>query len=81
MIVGSGRYGNVGDSRERFAPHLSEGPPSHHRGQAGVDGHFGASVFVVQTVNFQLPAMPGTSGHIGGAVLLAIILGPIFETG
>jgi cobalt/nickel transport system permease protein len=27
-------------------------------------------------VNFQLPVMPGTSGHIGGAVLLAIILGP-----
>jgi cobalt/nickel transport system permease protein len=27
-------------------------------------------------VNFQLPAMPGPSGHLVGAVLLAIILGP-----
>lgn len=39
-------------------------------------GILGAFVFAGQMVNFQLPAMPGTSGHMVGAVLLAIILGP-----
>ncbi|MFC1675557.1 energy-coupling factor ABC transporter permease [Planctomycetota bacterium] len=39
-------------------------------------GIMGAFVFAAQMVQFQLPAMPGTSGHMVGAVLLAIILGP-----
>jgi len=39
-------------------------------------GVMGAFVFAAQMVNFQLPAMPGTSGHMIGAVLLAILLGP-----
>jgi len=39
-------------------------------------GVLGAFVFAAQMVNFQLPAMPGTSGHVIGAVLLAIMLGP-----
>lgn len=39
-------------------------------------GILGAFVFAAQMVSFQLPAMPGTSGHMVGAVLLAIILGP-----
>lgn len=39
-------------------------------------GILGAFVFAAQMVQFQLPAMPGTSGHMVGAVLLAIILGP-----
>jgi len=39
-------------------------------------GILGAFVFAAQMVNFQLPAMPGTSGHMVGAVLLAIILDP-----
>ncbi|MCK4291940.1 MAG: energy-coupling factor ABC transporter permease [Planctomycetes bacterium] len=39
-------------------------------------GILGAFVFAGQMVNFQLPAMPGTSGHMVGAVLLAIVLGP-----
>jgi len=39
-------------------------------------GILGAFVFAGQMVNFRLPAMPGTSGHMVGAVLLAIILGP-----
>jgi cobalt/nickel transport system permease protein len=39
-------------------------------------GIMGAFIFAAQMVNFQLPAMPGTSGHMVGAVLLAIILGP-----
>jgi cobalt/nickel transport system permease protein len=39
-------------------------------------GILGAFIFAAQLVNFQLPLMPGTSGHLIGAVLLAIILGP-----
>lgn len=39
-------------------------------------GVFGAFVFAAQMINFSLPLMPGTSGHLGGAVLLAILLGP-----
>jgi cobalt/nickel transport system permease protein len=39
-------------------------------------GILGAFIFAAQMVNFQLPLMPGTSGHLVGAVLLAIILGP-----
>jgi len=39
-------------------------------------GVFGAFVFAAQMINFTLPGMPGTSGHLGGGVLLAIVLGP-----
>jgi cobalt/nickel transport system permease protein len=39
-------------------------------------GILGAFIFAAQMVNFQLPAMPGTSGHLVGVVLLAVILGP-----
>jgi cobalt/nickel transport system permease protein len=39
-------------------------------------GILGAFVFAAQMVNFQLPVMPGTSGHMVGAVLLSIVLGP-----
>jgi cobalt/nickel transport system permease protein len=38
-------------------------------------GVLGAFIFAAQMVNFQLPLMPGTSGHLVGSVLLAIILG------
>lgn len=39
-------------------------------------GIMGAFVFAAQMVNFPLPFLPGTSGHIVGAVLLAVLLGP-----
>ncbi|MBN1796185.1 MAG: energy-coupling factor ABC transporter permease [Sedimentisphaerales bacterium] len=39
-------------------------------------GILGAFVFAAQMVNFRLPAMPGTSGHLVGSVLLSIVLGP-----
>ncbi len=39
-------------------------------------GVIGAFVFAAQMINFTLPGMPGTSGHLGGGVLLAIVLGP-----
>jgi cobalt/nickel transport system permease protein len=39
-------------------------------------GVMGAFVFAAEMINFTLPGMPGTSGHLGGGVLLAILLGP-----
>lgn len=39
-------------------------------------GVLGAFVFAAQMINFTLPLMPGTSGHLGGGVLLAVLLGP-----
>ena len=33
-------------------------------------GIMGAFVLAAQMINFQLPAMPGTSGHMVGAVLV-----------
>jgi cobalt/nickel transport system permease protein len=39
-------------------------------------GVLGAFVFAAQMVNIPLPGLPGTSGHMIGAVLLAILLGP-----
>jgi cobalt/nickel transport system permease protein len=39
-------------------------------------GVMGAFVFAAQMINFTLPWLPGTSGHLGGGVLLAILLGP-----
>lgn len=39
-------------------------------------GVLGAFVFAAQMINFPLPLVPGTSGHLGGGLLLAILLGP-----
>ena len=39
-------------------------------------GVMGAFVFAAQMINFTVPGMPGTSGHLGGGVLLAILVGP-----
>jgi cobalt/nickel transport system permease protein len=44
--------------------------------RAPLMGVMGAFVFAAQMINFSLPGMPGTSGHLGGGVLLAILLGP-----
>ena len=38
-------------------------------------GVTGAFVFAAQMINFTIPGT-GSSGHIGGGILLAIILGP-----
>jgi len=42
--------------------------------QVPMMGVLGAFVFAAQMINF--PILPGTSGHLGGGVLLAILLGP-----
>ncbi len=39
-------------------------------------GVMGAFVFAAQMINLPLPGLPGVSGHLGGAVLLAILLSP-----
>jgi len=41
-------------------------------------GVMGAFVFAAQMINFQI--LPGSSGHLGGGVLLAILLGPSAAT-
>ena len=38
-------------------------------------GVMGAFVFAAQMINFSIPGT-GSSGHIGGGLLLSIILGP-----
>jgi uncharacterized membrane protein len=42
--------------------------------RAPLMGVMGAVVFAAQMINF--PILPGTSGHICGTVLLAVLLGP-----
>jgi cobalt/nickel transport system permease protein len=44
-------------------------------GRAPVMGVMGAFVFAAQMINFTIPAT-GSSGHIGGGILLAAMLGP-----
>ena len=50
--------------------------PAAAGGHLPLMGVMGAFVFAAQMINFTLPGMPGTSGHLGGGVLLAILLGP-----
>jgi len=45
-----------------------------HESKVPLMGVMGAFVFAAQMVNF--PVLTGTSGHLGGGVLLAILLGP-----
>jgi cobalt/nickel transport system permease protein len=44
--------------------------------QLGLMGILGAFIFSAQMINLPLPGLPGTSGHLIGAVLLAVLLGP-----
>jgi cobalt/nickel transport system permease protein len=44
-------------------------------GKAPLMGVLGAFVFAAQMINFSIPAT-GSSGHLGGGLLLAILLGP-----
>lgn len=44
--------------------------------KASLMGIFGAFIFAAQMLNIPLPFPPGASGHLTGAVLLAIVLGP-----
>lgn len=51
--------------------------PHEQRGDAvPLMGVMGAFVFAAQMINFPLPLLAGASGHLGGAALLAILLGP-----
>lgn len=44
-------------------------------GKAPLMGVLGAFVFAAQMINFTIPAT-GSSGHLGGGLLLAVLLGP-----
>ncbi len=44
-------------------------------GRAALMGVLGAFVFAAQMVNFSIPGT-GSSGHLGGGLLLAVLLGP-----
>jgi len=44
-------------------------------GKAPLMGVLGAFIFAAQMINFTIPAT-GSSGHLGGGLLLAILLGP-----
>lgn len=48
--------------------------PGHER-RVPLMGVLGAFVFAAQMINFTIPGT-GSSGHIGGGVLLAVLLGP-----
>ena len=43
--------------------------------KAPLMGVMGAFVFAAQMVNFPIPLVPGTSGHLGGGFLLGVLLG------
>ncbi len=47
-------------------------------GNIAVMGVLGAFIFAAQMINF--PVLPGTTGHLGGGVLLAILFGPFHAT-
>jgi cobalt/nickel transport system permease protein len=51
---------------------LRSGP---HEKKAPLMGVLGAFLFAAQMINFTIPAT-GSSGHLGGGLLLAILLGP-----
>jgi cobalt/nickel transport system permease protein len=44
-------------------------------GKAPLMGVLGAFIFAAQMINFSIPAT-GSSGHLGGGLLLAVLLGP-----
>ncbi len=73
-----GNHAAAGGGRRRHSQ-PADGQEALGRGcmeKAPLMGVMGAFVFAAQMINFTLPAMPGTSGHLGGGVLLAILLGP-----
>lgn len=48
--------------------------PGFDESKVPLMGVMGAFVFAAQMINF--PILPGTSGHLGGGVLLTLLLGP-----
>ena len=49
--------------------------PDFHAQKAPLMGVLGAFVFAAQMINFAIPGT-GSSGHLGGGILLAVLLGP-----
>jgi len=63
VLAGAGLAMSSRQTRRKFDP-----------AKVPLMGVMGAFVFAAQMIQF--PILPGTSGHLGGGVLLAILLGP-----
>lgn len=58
-----------------YASHKTTKESDRPETSAALMGVFGAFIFAAQMINFAIPGT-GSSGHIGGGLLLAILLGP-----
>lgn len=67
-------YAFIGVSAAGLATSAALARRKFHESKVPLMGVMGAFVFAAQMVNF--PVLGGTSGHLGGGVLLAILLGP-----
>ncbi len=67
-------YGFIGASAVGLGAAAAAARRTFHESKVPLMGVMGAFVFAAQMVNF--PVLSGTSGHLGGGVLLAILLGP-----
>jgi len=67
-------YGFIGASAVGLGAAAAAARRTFHESKVPLMGVMGAFVFAAQMVNF--PVLTGTSGHLGGGVLLAILLGP-----
>ncbi|MFO7536116.1 MAG: energy-coupling factor ABC transporter permease [Kiritimatiellia bacterium] len=71
--VGAAGYGISGGLLARAARRVA-GDRDYER-QVPLMGVLGAFIFAAQMINFSIPGT-GSSGHIGGGLLLSILLGP-----
>ncbi len=71
--VGAGFYAVTGGLLGAAARQVAR--ENHYERQAPLMGVLGAFVFAAQMINFTIPGT-GSSGHIGGGLLLASLLGP-----
>jgi len=67
-------YGFIGASAAGLGVAAMLARRGFHEGKVPLMGVMGAFVFAAQMVNF--PVLSGTSGHLSGGVLLAVLLGP-----
>lgn len=70
--VGLAMWGVSGTAMAYAARRLQADPDERRMASMGV---LGAFLFAVQMVNFAIPGT-GSSGHLGGGLLLALLLGP-----
>src|SRR4051812_16429679 len=71
-IVGGAMLAVSGSAVAVAARRVARRPDDHRPALMGV---LGAFVFAAQMINFTIPGT-GSSGHLAGALLLAVLLGP-----